>query len=50
MGSQPTLINGFNNLYGLEINPKEIKIKEEIPLSYVLGVPRDDETQNLFKI
>ena len=49
MGSQPTLINGFNNLYGLEINPKEIKDDDEDPLSDVLGVPLDDETQNLFE-
>jgi arsenite-transporting ATPase len=49
MGSQPTLINGFNNLYGLEINPKEIKDDEEDPLSDVLGVPLDDETENLFE-
>jgi len=48
MGSQPTLINGFNNLYGLEINPKEIKDDDEDPLSEVLGVDLDDETQNLF--
>ena len=49
MGSQPTLVNGFNNLYGLEINPKEIKDDEDDPLSDVLGVPFDDETQNLFE-
>ena len=49
MGSQPTLSNGFNNLYGLEINPKEIKDDDEDPLSDVLGVPLDDETQNLFE-
>ena len=49
MGSQPTLINGFNNLYGLEINPKEIKDDDEDPLSDVLGVPLDDDTQNLFE-
>jgi arsenite-transporting ATPase len=49
MGAQPTLINGFNNLYGLEINPKEIKDEEDDPLSDVLGVPLDDETQNLFE-
>ena len=49
MGSQPTLINGFNNLYGLEINPKEIKDEEEDPLSDVLGVQLDDDTQNLFE-
>ena len=49
MGSQPTLINGFNNLYGLEINPKEMKDEDEDPLSDVLGVPLDDDTQNLFE-
>ena len=49
MGSQPTLINGFNNLFGLEINPKEIKDDEDDPLSDVLGVSLDDETQNLFE-
>ena len=49
IGSQPTLINGFNNLYGLEINPKEIKDDDEDPLSDVLGVQIDDETQNLFE-
>lgn len=49
MGSQPTLVNGFNNLYGLEINPKEIKDDDEDALSSVLGVPLDDETENLFE-
>ena len=44
MGSQPTLINDFNNLYGLEINPKEIK-EEENPLSDALGVQLDNDTQ-----
>ena len=49
MGPQPTLVNGFKNLYGLEINPKEIKDEDEDPLSDLLGVPLDDDTQNLFE-
>ena len=49
MGSQPTLRNVFNNLYGWEINQKEIKDGEENPLIDVLGVPLDVETQNLFE-
>ena len=48
MSYQPTLINGFNNLYGIEINPKEIK-DEDDNLSDMLGVSLDEETQNIFE-
>ena len=48
MSYQPTLINGFTNLYGIEINPKEIK-DEDDNLSDMLGVPLDEETQNIFE-
>ena len=48
MNFKPTLINGFNNLYGLEINPKEIK-DEDDNLSDMLGINLDEETQNIFE-
>ena len=48
MNYQPTLINGFNNLYGVEINPREIK-DEEDNLSDMLGVNLDEETRNIFE-
>ena len=48
MSFQPTLINGFTNLYGIEINPKEIK-DEDDNLIDMLGVPLDEETQNIFE-
>ena len=48
MNYQPTLINGFTNLYGIEINPKEIK-DEDDNLSDMLGVNLDEETRNIFE-
>lgn len=49
IGSQPTLINGFKNLYGLEINPKEMRDQEgEESLSDTLGIPLDEDTKNIF--
>ena len=48
MGYQPTLINGFNNLYGIEINPKEFK-DEDDNLTDMLGVNIDEETRNIFE-
>jgi arsenite-transporting ATPase len=48
MSYQPTLINGFNNLYGIEINPKELK-DEDDNLTSMLGISIDEETQNIFE-
>ena len=48
MNYQPTLINGFTNLYGVEINPREIK-DEDDNLSDMLGVNLDEETRNIFE-
>ena len=48
MSYQPTLINGFNNLYGIEINPKELK-DEDDDLTSMLGISIDEETQNIFE-
>lgn len=49
MGSKPTLINGFQNLYGLEINPKEIKDEDEDPIGDVFGFQLDDDSKNIFE-
>jgi len=49
IGSQPTLINGFTNLYGIELNVKEIKDDEPDLLHDLFGLPQDDETQNLIE-
>ena len=48
MSYQPTLINGFNNLYGIEINPKELK-DEDDNLTSMLGISIDEETQNIIE-
>ena len=49
MGSQPTLINGFQNLFGLEINPKEIKDEDADPLGEVFGLQLDDDSKNILE-
>lgn len=46
LGSQPTLIKGTTNLYGLEINPKE-KTDEDINLEEILAL--DNETKDLLE-
>ena len=48
MSFQPTLINGFQNLYGIEINPKDLK-DEDDNLSEMLGINLDEETKNIFE-
>ena len=43
MGSKPTLIKGFTNLYGLEIDPKTMNEEDDdADLNSLLGLNIDD--------
>ena len=49
MGSKPTLIKGFTNLYGLEIDPKTMSEEDDdSDLNSLLGLTIDDETKKIF--
>ena len=49
MGSKPTLIKGFTNLYGLEIDPKKMNEEDDdSDLNVLLGLNIDDETKGIF--
>ena len=49
MGSKPTLIKGFTNLYGLEIDPKTMNDDDyDSDINSILGLNIDDETKGIF--
>lgn len=48
LDSNATLIKGFTNLYGLEIDPKNFGDEDDMNFSEVLGTSIDEDTQSIF--
>ena len=49
MGSKPTLIKGFTNLFGLEIDPKTMNDDDyDSDINNILGLNFDNETKGIF--
>lgn len=48
LGSSPTQIKNMNNLFGLEIDPKEQK-EDDISMDEVLGVSLDNDSKAIFE-